>query len=102
MIHLLYGAWFTLLAVWIVLKLGRIQRLIKRDIKLGRHAVADLSAVLTEVTEQRGQINSIRTLIEQLKALADQGKIDEIAAVLNDTGGVMDAILANPEPPPTP
>lgn len=82
--------------------LQRIERNQKRILHLEVEQMATVREALEQIRSQNGKLASIKTLVEQLKALLDQGAVDEAVALLRDNDALMDAILANPNPGETP
>lgn len=71
-------------------------RVIERKIEqLGETQMATADDIITKVTEQTTIIDSVRTLVEQLQAAADDpAKLQEIVNAL-DTNNAALAVLAN-------
>jgi len=81
-------------------RLDRIERLLRSIDRKESRQMADLNQIISSITEQTSKLDSLRVLIEQLKSLVDQGKVDEAFALLQNNTALMDALIANT--PPTP
>lgn len=73
-----------------------LQLIIKKETE----QMSNLQEILDTIRSQSGKLDSIKVLIEQLRSLVDQGKVDEAFALLQDNSALMDAIVANPTPSP--